>query len=103
VIPFEVPPWALACGEATFDLILDLREPDAFTRGHLAGARNLPYGRFQAEAPGLVPEGATVLVVDPGGARAAELALWLRGRGIPAAFLGGGLSAWTGPLVRGSA
>jgi len=103
VIPFDVPAWALLCGEVTVDLVLDLREPEAFARGLLVGAQNLPYGRFQAEALAAVPAGARVLVVDPGGARAAELALWLRGNGVSAGFLEGGLAAWTGPLARGPA
>ncbi len=103
MIAFEVPAWALLCGEVAVDLVLDLREPEAFARGHLPGARNIPYGRFQAEALAAVPAGARVLVVDPGGARAAELALWLRHNGVSAGFLEGGLAAWTGPLVRGPA
>jgi len=94
--------WEILCGEASFEVIVDLREPDMFARGHMCGARNLPYGRFQDEALACLPEGPAVLVVDPGGARAAEMATWLRRRGRPAAYLEGGMAAWTGPLERGA-
>lgn len=99
-LPLAVQGWQLQCGEVQPDCILDLRQPDFFRRGHLPGARNLPYERFQAEALHAVQGARAVLVVDPGGARAAEMATWLRARGVPAAFLEGGLAAWTGALER---
>ena len=45
-------------------------------------------------------ERGLVLVVDPGGARAAEMAVWLRRHGIDASYLVGGYAQWTGPLER---
>ena len=36
-----------------------------------------------------------------GGARAAEMAVWLRRHGIDASYLVGGYSQWTGSLDRG--
>jgi rhodanese-related sulfurtransferase len=83
--------------------ILDLREPPLFARAHLPGARNLPYGRFQAEAlPACGPGAAPVVVVCAGGARSAEMAVWLRARGVAARYLVGGMAAWTGPLAQGA-
>jgi len=88
-------------GEHAPDLVLDMRSAERFRRGHIAGAINLPYERFQSEAEARSAGVGWVLVVDPGGARAAEMAVWLRGRGIQAAFLQGGMSAWVGPLEKG--
>jgi len=101
-MPFAVEAWQLQCGEVVPDRILDLRQPERFSRGHLAGAVNLPYERLQVEALELLDPGETVLLVDPGGARAAELATWLRARGRAAGYLEGGLAAWTGPLETSS-
>lgn len=47
-----------------------------------------------------IAPGECVLVVDPAGARAAEMATWLRARGVEAGYLEGGYAAWTGPLVK---
>lgn len=100
--PLAAQPWELLCGALRPAHILDLRAPEAFARGHLAGAANLPYERFQGEVLGLLPAGDLseddVLIVDPGGARAAEMAVWLRARGRPARYLEGGYAGWTGPL-----
>ena len=45
-------------------------------------------------------QGASILLVDEGGARAAEMAVWLSARGRQAHYLVGGLAAWRGPLER---
>ncbi len=98
-LPLGVHGWQLLCGEVAPDRIVDLREPEAFARAHLDGAENIPYRLIQAETHRLDPA-ASLLLVDPGGARAAEMATWLRARGFDAAFLEGGYAAWTGPLAR---
>lgn len=99
-LPLGVQAWQLLCGEVEVDRVVDLREAGRFARGHLAGALNLPYNRFQDEVLALLQADERVLVVDPGGARAAEMATWLRRQGFAAAFLEGGMAAWTGPLER---
>ena len=99
-LPFAVQAWQLQCGEVVPDRVLDLRQPERFDRGHMVGAINLPYERLQDEALALLHTEQTVLLVDPGGARAAELATWLRARGYEAGYLEGGLASWTGPLER---
>lgn len=100
MFPFAVQPWRLLTGEVVAEQVVDLREPDRFRRGHLPGALNVPYNAFQEEAPERLDPSRTVLVVDPGGARAAEMATWLRARGFQAGYLEGGMAAWTGPLER---
>ncbi len=101
LFPFVVEPWQLQTGEIRPDRVLDLRVPERFARGHLAGAVCVPYNDFQERAEELVGPGETALVVDPGGARAAEMATWLRARGVQAGYLQGGMAAWLGPLERG--
>jgi rhodanese-related sulfurtransferase len=99
-LPLSVHGWQLQCGEITPEQVVDLREPEAFARAHLAGALNIPYRLLQVDGPAQLSREKTVLVVDPGGARAAEMATWLRARGFDAAYLEGGYAAWTGPLER---
>lgn len=99
-LPFVVQGWQILTGELVAQQIVDLRTPDRFARGHLAGALNLPYTAFQEEAEALLDPERSVLVVDPAGARAAEMATWLRARGFSAGYLEGGMAAWLGPLER---
>lgn len=93
--------WELAAHLSPPDLILDLRTADQFTRAHLRGSINLTYNNFQGEAEEKTRGVASVLLVDDAGARAAEMAVWLRARGVPARYLVGGISAWRGALERG--
>jgi rhodanese-related sulfurtransferase len=101
VFPFVVQAWQIQTGELAPEQIVDLRTPDRYARGHLRGALNLPYNAFQEDAPTLLDPARSVLVVDPGGARAAEMATWLRARGYAAGYLEGGMAGWVGPLERG--
>lgn len=96
----DVAGWQLQCGEVTVDTIVDLRQPDAFVKAHLKGAQNIPYEQLQARGPKELAGKGRVLLVDPGGARAAEMAVWLRRQGITASYLVGGYAQWTGPLER---
>lgn len=93
--------WQLQCGEVVPDCVLDLRTETQFARARLETSRNLPYNRFQAEAVGLTSAHSIILLVDEGGARAAEMAVWLCARGRTAHYLVGGLAAWRGPLEQG--
>lgn len=99
-LPLVVQGWQLQTGELRPEQIVDLRTEDRFARGRLAGAINLPYAQFQGEAEERLDAARSVLVVDPAGARAAEMAVWLRARGFVAGYLEGGMAAWTGPLER---
>ena len=94
----ELQSWELRVGEVNPDLILDLRPAAEFGRARLRGAVSMPYNRFQAEAEARVAGLGRVLLVDGAGARAAEMALWLRVRGHHVCYLSGGMAAWTGPL-----
>ena len=101
MFPFVVQAWQVQTGALRPEQIVDLRSADRYARGHLAGALNLPYNAFQEDAPSLLDPARSVLVVDPAGARAAEMATWLRARGYAAGYLEGGMASWAGPLERG--
>jgi rhodanese-related sulfurtransferase len=98
LVSFEVEGWELVMGAVKPLCILDLRTDLQFNRGHLSNARNLPYNQFQADAEEASAGHEWVLLVDDGGARAAEMAVWLRVRGVDARYLVGGMSAWRGGL-----
>jgi rhodanese-related sulfurtransferase len=100
-VPLDVAGWQLQCGEVQPDLIVDLRQPDAFSKARMHGAINIPYEQLQLRGVAELTARGHVLVVDPGGARAAEMAVWLRRHGIAASYLVGGYAQWTGPLERG--
>lgn len=91
----------LADGSA---LVVDVREPDEFATGHIAGAVNLPLSRF---SPRNIPDasGRTVVLQCAGGKRSG-MALDRcaeAGESIDT-HLAGGIGAWKAaglPVVRG--
>ena len=99
--PLAIAGWQIQCGEFVPDLVVDIRQPDAFEKARLRGAINIPYEQLQLRGVAELSAQGQVLVVDPGGARAAEMAVWLRRHGIDASYLVGGYSQWTGSLDRG--
>ena len=100
-IPLGIAGWQIQCGEFEPDLVVDLRQPDAFAKARLHGAVNIPYEQLQLRGIEELSARGHVLVVDPGGARAAEMAVWLRRHGLDASYLIGGYAQWTGSLERG--
>ena len=60
----------------------------------------IPYEQLQLRGIDELSARGHVLVVDPGGARAAEMAVWLRRHGVDASYLIGGYAQWTGSLDR---
>ena len=92
--------WELASSAVVPEVIVDIRPPEQFERAHLHGAINITYNDFQLHVLKLVDLEAHILVVDSGGARAAEMAVWLRAREANAQYLVGGMSAWRGPLEK---
>ena len=98
--PIDIASWQLQCGEFTPDVVVDLRQPDAYARARLRDAINIPYEQIQARGPTELQPDKVVLLVDPGGARAAEMAVWLRRHGLNAHYLVGGYAHWTGELER---
>jgi tellurite methyltransferase len=92
---------------AAQDAVLDVREGDVFSRGHLAGSGHLPFAELRERRAELPPRGAGILVVAERAARAAEAAAALEAMGYagvgfldaPLAELPGGLDD-RGPAAR---
>lgn len=95
---FETDCWdvheALVSG-ADF-VLLDVRSPALFSRGHVPGAINLPHGRITARRMAAWAEG-TVFVAYCAGPHcngAARAALRLAGLGRPVKIMAGGITGW---------
>ncbi|WP_299645013.1 SulP family inorganic anion transporter [uncultured Chloroflexus sp.] len=73
-------------------LVIDVREPREFQRGHIPGARNIPLSRLIHERDA-VPAGPVVLVCRSG-RRSMRAAALLAGRTPPPQVLEGGMLAW---------
>ncbi|KAF2414120.1 hypothetical protein B1729_06005 [Microbacterium sp. B35-04] len=91
-IPQLSPAEALAAQRAGA-VLLDVREPFETARGVIPGSMLLPLGDVLAE-PRRV-EASRVVVVCQVGMRAQRAAVALRGAGIEASVLAGGIDAWT--------
>jgi rhodanese-related sulfurtransferase len=77
-------------------LLLDVREDEEWTAGHIAGAIHVPmYEVPQHVASGaqLSPD-APIVVVCKVGARSAQVTAWLNQQGFAAHNLTGGMLAW---------
>jgi hydroxyacylglutathione hydrolase len=85
-------------------LVLDVREPEEYARGHVPGAVNLPQAELALRLDE-VPRDRTVLVICQGGYRSLRSAQFLRQRGYDAVMsVGGGTAAWqtsSRPLEQG--
>jgi rhodanese-related sulfurtransferase len=77
-------------------VLLDVRGPDAFAAGHVAGAIHLPHGKITASRLEPWPAG-TLFVVYCAGPHcngAARAALRLARLGRPAKIMAGGITGW---------
>lgn len=90
-LPHEVSASTLYYG---FYLLVDLRSPDAYARGHLLGAINIPLEDLELWADRL-PKALPIYLYDETGEGAAEAARLLRERGVVVArAIAGGLLGW---------
>jgi rhodanese-related sulfurtransferase len=82
-------------------VIVDVREPELFVKGHIKGAINIPYDDAK---PRIVKELAPkdrIVFVCHGGPMGDELGRLLAGKGYPSVYnLKGGMKNWTGTVVR---
>jgi rhodanese-related sulfurtransferase len=85
--------------------ILDVREPDEWSAGHVEGSLHIPMGLLPDRAAE-VPHDRRVVVVCRSGHRSARVTGYLRQHGCDAVNLEGGLVAWraadrklTGPVI----
>lgn len=74
--------------------VLDVREPDEFEEGHIAGATLLPLGQLPRRMAE-VPRNRPVVCVCAVGGRSARATDYLRQHGVQALNLRGGMRAWT--------
>ena len=82
-----------------FYVLIDLREPEAFAAGHLAGATNIPYTEFTVadldDRLGDLPSDAEIILYDQTGAQSDTVAQILIAAGyVNAKSLLGGLDEW---------
>jgi len=92
--PAQVRQW-LSSGEA---ILIDVREPDEFTREHIPGATPLPLSRFDlAQARAKARPGQRIVMQCKSGRRSADacrLAAPLATTDLPIFTLTGGIEAW---------
>ena len=108
---FETDCWdvndALSSGSPGF-VLLDVRSPEHFRSGHVAGARSLPHGKIIASRMAAWPP-ETLFVVYCAGPHcngAARAAVRLSALGRPVKIMAGGATGWLDegfPLVAGNA
>ena len=76
-------------------LLLDVRSPEEFAGGHVAGARNVPLPTLEEASRTLARDALVVTVCGKGGGRSNAAAALLRTRGFgKVVALCGGVSAW---------
>jgi rhodanese-related sulfurtransferase len=81
--------------------IVDVREPDEFSEGHIAGAKLLPLGSLKKLAATELPDlDATILVYCRSGARSSMGAQVLASMGYTHVLDMGGVISWPYGLVR---
>ncbi len=83
--------------------LLDVREDDEWTAGHIDGAQHIPLGELAARV-GELPKERTIVAVCRSGGRSEAAVRGLRRFGYQAENLDGGVNAWDRaklPLVDG--
>ena len=73
--------------------VIDVRDPDEYEAGHIAGARHVPLERLSAETAGGEPNGQVVFYCRSGD-RSTSAAEAFAASGWDAHNIAGGLTAW---------
>lgn len=73
--------------------LLDVREPEEWDAGHIAGSHHIPMGELPRRLDE-VPTDATVLAICRSGNRSGRVTAWLAEQGYEVRNLDGGLKAW---------
>ena len=81
-------------------LLLDVRSPAEFDRGHIPGARNIPLQQLGDRLGELGEKTAPIVVHCAAGVRSASAVSRLRGAGFTAVHDLGAMSAWPPPAER---
>ena len=99
----EIDQQGFAAAHAGGALVIDVRQPFEYVRGHVPGAELLPLAQVHAHI-GDLPKGEPVYVICQSGNRSLSAAGWLRTAGVEAISVAGGTGAWAAqgrPVVRG--
>lgn len=75
-------------------LVVDVRDPDEYARGHVSGAQSLPLGDLSARMQEL-PRDQMLFLVCQGGGRSMKAADLLAADGYDVRSVAGGTTAWT--------
>ena len=75
-------------------VVLDVREPNEWARGHVPNAVHLPMGSVADQLASLPKLTGPLPVVCRAGGRSAKVVEFLRGQGIDAVNVTGGTRAW---------
>lgn len=73
--------------------VLDVREPQEWTAGHISGATHIPLNDLPTRVGELDPQTPTLVVCHVGG-RSAVATQWLQAQGHDVTNLDGGMDAW---------
>lgn len=90
----EIDVAELADRQEAGTVVLDVRNPDEYQAAHLPGVLLIPLGEL-VERVDEVPTEGTLPVICRSGNRSRQAAEWLRGQGIDAVNVAGGILAWT--------
>lgn len=99
-----IDPTALAALGSDAHLV-DVREPDEFAAAHVAGAVNIPLSTLPSRL-GELPADRPVHIMCLSGGRSAQATAFLRGQGVDAVDVAGGIQRWYGeglPVIQGAA
>ncbi len=74
-------------------LVLDVRQPDEYRSGHIAGAKLIPLGELSRRIKEL-PQNREIVCVCASGSRSGSATRMLVGAGLNAVNMKGGMFAW---------
>jgi rhodanese-related sulfurtransferase len=77
--------------------VIDVRSGEAFARGHIVHAKNIPFDELQADAKKVEKlKSRTVIAVCDSGVTSTKVVDFLRKQGVESVYgLKGGMNAWT--------
>ncbi|ANE78717.1 sulfurtransferase [Mycobacterium adipatum] len=92
----DIPQIEVSALPVTFDdsvVLLDVREPDEWQRGHVAGAQHIPLGDVPARIDE-IDRDATLYVICHAGGRSQRVAQYLVRNGFEPTNVTGGMLSW---------
>jgi rhodanese-related sulfurtransferase len=82
--------------------VLDVRSPQEWAGGHIAGALHIPVDDIQKRLSEVPRDGRKLFVICAGGGRSQAAAAFLANRGyLNVHNVEGGMNSWKGPVERG--